>query len=157
MKLIVPIGPAGSGKTTFWEEMSSKKRIFRISADDWRYILYNYSKGFKEEFEYKVWGHVWETFISSLRSGKNVYLDCTNLTKSRRMPFIYVAKEFGYKIEIVLFNLSIKKILKQNNSRKRKVSEDIVCKQLLSLEYPDKQEYDKLKYITNKIQVWKEK
>jgi len=155
MKLIIPIGPAGSGKTTLWKKIATNSNtIIRISADRYRYKLYDYNNSFKEMFENEVWQSVWNQFIKSLQNKKDIFLDATNLTKSRRLPFIFVARTFGYEI---LLETTIIETFKRNNSRKRIVPESIIINQVFSLEYPEPSEYDFLEYKSNKIQVWKKK
>lgn len=157
-KLIIMVGVAGAGKTTTALKLMkySHESTCRLCADEMRYNLYDYlNEGFKEEFENKIWQTIWNSFIQLLRKRDNILLDMTNLTKKRRMPFIHVARTFKYKIEIILFDITIIKILNQNQIRERKVPEKEICRQFMSLEYPEESEYDSIKVITNKIQVKK--
>ena len=155
-KLIVPIGPAGCGKTVYGERYR-KYDMHYVSADSFRHLLYDYDNMFDPERENEVWKMVWAEFMIMVKTNLNIYLDNTNLTRMIRMPFIHVARSFGYRIEMIYFNTPIGKILKQNQSRKRKVPESVVCRQFMEMQYPDKIECDSLEVVNGEIYVkWSE-
>ena len=144
-KLIIPIGPAGCGKTTWW-----RNHIYstagRISADNIRFTKLKYPDSgidFDPQIEPEVWQEVWEDFIKYCSvPAINIYLDCTNLTQTIRNPFIHVARSFGYTIEIVWFKTSLFQCLLNNKKRERHVPEDVIARQFLALQPPEGWEYD---------------
>lgn len=144
--LIVPVGVAASGKTTWWHKQ--RNWSYNISADSMRYELYDYDNGFKKEYEDEVWASVWKKFIHLLKESDNIYLDNTNLTKFKRSPFINVARAFGYKIRIIFFDGTIIQILQQNMKRSRRVPDEVICRQIIALQYPEPSEYDSIKTVS---------
>lgn len=145
MRLIIPIGPAGCGKTRYYNKDFS--HFIRISADEIRSKILNSKKTgvyWNAEIESKVWNKVWSKYLNNMSSGTNIYLDATNLTIRTRFPFINIAKFFNYKIELIFFKTSLIKILQRNEQRERRVDEKVICRQFLKLERPEKYEYDRV-------------
>ena len=151
-KLIIPLGTAASGKTTWYESYNfnnpcGKDYVQRISADDTRFHLLNYPDSgidFDPKVEPEVWRMVWFEFIRVLRGSYSIYLDCTNLTKARRQPFIDCARAFGYEIQLIWFQTSLATCLQQNADRDRTLDEAIIARQFVALQAPEGYEYDTL-------------
>ena len=147
-RLIIPIGCVCAGKTILWDNIkhAKSKNLVRVSRDDIRYQLYDYEKGLKLEFEDVVQQNLWNYFLKAILNDKNIYLDLTNYTRARRMPFVYVARYHKYQIVMIVFNTTLSQSIKRNKLRKRMTSEKIICEQFQNTEYPDKSEYDILHY-----------
>jgi len=146
-KLILPIGCAASGKTSWFTRFISPNVSFRISADEIRFEILNYPKSgidFDPMIEPQVWAKVWQLFIANTLVRNPIFLDCTNLTQARRMPFINCARAFGYEIQIVWFKKSLMTCLQQNAARDRTLDESIIARQFVALQAPEGYEYDTL-------------
>ena len=150
-KLILPIGPAACGKTTYWNtkyESDSTFRYRRVSADEIRFELLDYSNsgvGFNPRCEPTVWRKVWDEFVGLLVSNHlHIFLDCTNLTQTRRTPFIHCARAFGYDIEMVWFTTDLLTIVERNLARDRTVPANIIGRQFANAQRPEPWEYDEL-------------
>ena len=142
-RLIIVIGPAGSGKTTYYKKYHTHhKKMVRVSADECRSSLYEYDKGFDPEKEPSVWQMVWFHFMDAVRHGQNIFLDNTNLTTARRLQFVHIARCFNYEVKMIIFRTPLRTILTQNQQRKRIVPEKIICQQVFSFQYPQPYEYD---------------
>lgn len=139
-KLIIPIGIAGCGKTTLYEKQYKSQQYVRISADDIRFKMLDSGKTgiyFEPHVEPLVWRKVWHIFIEAMTfTQRDIYLDATNLTSLIRAPYINTALYYKYDIHYILFQNPLVDILKQNRERKRKVPEEILCKQFVRLESP---------------------
>jgi len=139
-QLIIPIGPAGCGKSSFYNNNFYLMDVCRISADDIRFKLLDYKKtgvDFDQSREYIVWGSVWEAFISHINKENSIYLDATNLTQKIREPFRQIAKQKGYDIKIIYFKTNLYNCLTQNMLRDRHVNEKVIARQFLALEPPE--------------------
>ena len=123
MELIILIGIAGSGKTTFC------KKIFpnhvHISLDE----IQDHSR----QIEFK-------TLEENLASGNDIIIDDTNLTKSIREQFISKAKKYNSEIKGVFFDLSMSRIQMQNSKREKPLPDSVLFKQKKRLESPSKDE-----------------
>ena len=149
--LMIPIGIAGSGKTTYFIENNKycldMDEFVHVSADAIRFKkLDSFHSGiyFDSTIEHEVWQEVWALLIKHISQRKEIYLDCTNLTKAIRAPYIYFARCYGYKIKIILFNSPLKEDLARNAERGRVVPEKVIARQYCQLEIPEKHEYDYL-------------
>lgn len=154
-KLIIPIGPAGCGKTTWWTSMcqghvseTQQYQPNRISSDEIRFNILDYPNSgidFDPTIEPQVWAQVWADLIFYLSERlANIYLDCTNLTRARRAVYIHCARAFGYEIEIVWFKTGLCTCLSKNMLRDRNVPDVVIARQYLALQPPEPWEYDML-------------
>jgi predicted kinase len=148
-RLIIPIGPAGCGKTYYFYKLPVQKNyVSRISADKIRNNYYYYDEdGFDPEFEDMVWKCLMSLFMRAIQRKDDIYLDCTNLTKIRRQVYVNIAYHFKYEIKMVLFRIPAMVVLQRNKDRKRQAPEKIICRQIASLQEPEPDEYDILEEI----------
>lgn len=119
---IFPIGCAGSGKTTLHKKKYS--HIKRISPDQFRFKILNYPESgidFDDTLEPYIWKKTKEAVIEAINNGESFYLDCTNLTQTKRAEY-YALLPATYEIILHHFQLPLEKILKQNTQRSRIVS-----------------------------------
>lgn len=79
--LMIMVGPPGSGKTTYSQNLTG---YLRISQDD------------DGKF-----GHL-DLFINCLRHGESMIVDRMNMTKAQRNTYLRKAKEYGFSTEIVV-------------------------------------------------------
>lgn len=98
-KLIVLVGPPGSGKSTA-----------AMSGDIRDYFYINQDKHGKE-------GHL-ERFKQAIESNYNIVIDRMNFSKEQRNRYLLPAKAAGYETEIQVFHESKKTCLARCNARK---------------------------------------
>ena len=97
-KLILLVGPPGSGKTTWCKEKLSD--YTRINQDE-------------QDKE----GHR-ELFFKALREGKNIIVDRMNFNVSQRRRYLDPAKAKSYNTEIIVFHVPMDVCLERCKSRK---------------------------------------
>ena len=123
MGLILLIGIADSGKTTFWKKVFPKH--VHISLDE--------IQGKNREIEFKI-------LEKNLALENNIIIDDTDLTKSIRAKFIQRAKKYNTEIKGVFFDYSMSRIQMQNSKRETSLPDFVLFKQKKLLESPTKDE-----------------
>lgn len=111
-KLLLIIGIPGSGKSTMANKIKSENPEF-YDANVWEA-----DKFFMKDGEYKfnpnILGaaHWWcqAQVESDMKKGDNIIVSNTSLTPKERRPYIKLAKEYGYEIEVIECNGSFKNI-----------------------------------------------
>ena len=95
-KLILLVGPPGSGKTTYSDNYIKYNPSFkRISQDD---------MGKQEHFV---------AFQTHLSKGEDIILDRMNFNKDQRKKYLNPAKEVGYETKIIVFHTPFKTCLER--------------------------------------------
>lgn len=161
--IILPIGPAGCGKSSFFELLvkTSKNKFYRISPDDIRFEILDSDHTkiyFDPRIEPEVWKEVYLKLQKACKAKLNIFFDATNLNKERRYGILGNVFQSmktlifnGYEIYCYCFEYPLSTILQQNKQRERKVEEDAIAKQFLSYQRPEEWEYDFCKIFTNPI------
>jgi len=162
MHLIIPIGPAGCGKSTWIKDHTPKNenslRAWVISPDQVRFDHLNSSETgiyFDEKREPEIWKYIWANLEYTVRRFETEYFDptffdATNLSKVRRYEIIkhvYNYTKQKPRISMVWFKTSLATCLERNALRTRKVPEAVIAKQFLALEPPEPWEYDQLEVV----------
>jgi len=121
--LYVMCGPSGSGKSTwanFCRLMHPKAVI--VSTDDIREELFS-DASCQDEPE-KVFRIAYDRVESLLNMNYDVVLDAMNITKNARKQVLARFKK--YEPTCVVVNTSLEDCIKRQESRDRKVSEDLI-------------------------------
>ncbi|MHA1339738.1 MAG: AAA family ATPase [Promethearchaeota archaeon] len=148
-ELVIPIGPAGCGKSTY--QMKNYPHYTLMSPDLIRFKILdseNTKIYFDYEFEPQVWKQVYILFEEALNRGDNIFFDGTNLTQKFRYPLVCRALRKSYKIHMIYFKIPLEVALERNRKRERKVREEVIKEQYEILEPPEPWEYDKLTIIS---------
>lgn len=129
--VVLAIGLPGSGKTTWF----GRRGVSPLSSDMLRGIL------FDDVEEQRYQGLVFSTLRSMLRARLIAhmplnYVDATNLSIHERRQWIKMAKNFGYEVHAVFFDVPLEVCLERNRQRDRSVSEDIMRKMAEKLKPP---------------------
>lgn len=119
MRIIVLVGPPGSGKSTFAEEIAVTPNEI-VSSDKIRGIIFD---------DERIQGRqVWPIFNSliaaRLSAERNVIADATNVKLPDFRRVLGLIRAFtDEKITVVLFDTPLEQCIKNNRSRWRSVNE----------------------------------
>jgi predicted kinase len=141
--VIIPIGPAGAGKTSLWEGIECMSP-FRVSPDEIRFEKLNYSEtgvSFDPAIEPEVWEEAYARAhkAATIPSITVIYFDATNLTHAKRYQLISrIRMQLPRQVVpiLVYFHYPLLQCLQQNRKRDRQVPEAVIARQFLSLEPP---------------------
>ncbi len=151
--MILMVGIAGAGKTTFAKK--TYPAFDRISLDD---LAQNYSKKVKLYKRYTPDGLATPSSKSrtaqhvlvseSLKVGRGIVIDDTNLTRHIRSHHIAHGKRYNYMIDCVVF-YNRRRALRQNQNRTTEiVPEHVLRNQWRMLEKPRMDEgFASIRYI----------
>lgn len=147
-------GPAGSGKSTWAENMRIKQwdagdRPFRIiSSDVIRFEKFGAYKIPQEQEKQVIPAMLNE--IRWAKSGRfNVIVDVAICKNKSRIKWFNRLKSCGYDdIELVIVEVPLETALRQNASRDRKVPEEVIKDMYRMLEEPTQAMYDMFSKIT---------
>lgn len=124
-KIILTVGCPGSGKSTWTREFISKNPgYFNINRDDYRQSIMGHEE--RDEYKYtkKKEGIVtcmqFDAAKGILYSGdsvKGVIISDTNLNPERRLMWESFAKEYNWKVEYKVFDVSWTELVKRNSRR----------------------------------------
>jgi predicted kinase len=148
--LHVPSAPSGAGKTTLLRRLQARNPDLQVfSLDMLRHEWYDpndYEKAWKAASEDKEFANkANQRYIEMIKSGKDVYVDNTNLTPKRRKFYIEAARRLGYKVIGYTFDVDLDTLIARQSTRKDKtVPADAVRQQYMSLRAPTKDEVDEL-------------
>ena len=134
MKLILITGPAGAGKSTRAQELMEERGIVHnFEADQW---MKNGQGNYCFDPKKLYYSHkkCQEHAESAMRLKQDVIVSNTTLTKKEARPYIELAKEHGYEVEIIhlttqfqnLHGVPVEKVKQMQNKRELFKLEDFV-------------------------------
>ena len=132
MEVILLVGIAASGKTTFCKQFFSNH--FRISLDE----IEKHSRTKQAQI-----------FENNLKLGKNIIIDDTNLTRKIRSMHIKLAKKYDAELKAIFFNYSMDRIELQNSKREKSLPNYVLFSMKKQLEVPSEEEgFDFIQILT---------
>ncbi len=134
-KLIILLGPAGCGKSTYINKMKSETDVV-VSSDTIREKYFgdiNDQTHNKEVFEI-----FYDTINKELAKNKTVYADATNISKRSRISYKRFLTHNEVEVHIIPTTLELCK--KQNASRERKVPNYVIDRMYKNIELPTEDE-----------------
>ncbi|MDY0198837.1 MAG: AAA family ATPase [Tenuifilaceae bacterium] len=138
----IGIAPAGSGKTTFFNNMFNGFKYTYISADALRKEVTGDASS--QEKNYEVFKLLFNRFLEAIaKKDEIIIIDNTSLTYKDRKKFYDIVEQSGLTIgetcyiKLVVFKTSYNECVKRNNSRERRVPEEVILKQFNKLELPN--------------------
>lgn len=138
--LVVPIGVAGSGKTTYVKK--HYPQFQRISMDEIRgWLSLDPADPLQSQLAYR---YCLPILRKALSNGKSAVWDATSLTPVSRKTVVDIAREFDARITMLLFDVPIDELLRRNSNRRGKVPDEVILSQLRELEPPSENEADKI-------------
>jgi predicted kinase len=129
--VVLAIGLPGSGKSSWFK----RHNITPLSSDMVRQILFDDAT--EQRFQDLVFSNLRSLLRARLIAHRPLnYLDATNLTPHDRHSWIKLAKDFGYDIQAVYFDVPLEVCLERNQRRQRVVSEEVMRKMAAKLKPP---------------------
>lgn len=129
--VVLAVGLPGSGKTTWYK----RRGVTPLSSDAVRQIL------FDDPTEQHHQDLVFGTLRSLLRARLIArmpmnYVDATNLSPKERRHWIKMARDFGYEVQAVYFDVPLEVCMERNRRRNRVVPEDVMHRMAAKLKPP---------------------
>ena len=122
------VGPPGSGKSTYANELADSENAVVISGDDIRSELYGSAEVQGD------WGEIWERIDECVSEscGMPVIIDGTHCREDYRAEAITLLRSYGYnRVEAIVMKTSLATCLARNFKRERNVP-DYIVKQMHS-------------------------
>ena len=170
--LILPIGASGTGKSSTYQKIvQGREYTHYYSWDALRLDWYasgsdcrndppvdRYSVAYQRSTKDKEFGRKTQAeFIKLVKTGHNVYVDNTNLSRKRRRFFVDQARSHGYFVMAVLYPIALDELLRRQKTRYDKVVPDGAVKgHYMHLQLPLYGEVDEIMVMGNNIPGWTE-
>lgn len=129
--VVLAVGLPGSGKSSWFKRHS----INPLSSDVLRSILFDDPA--EQRFQDLVFSNLRSMLKARLIARRPMnYVDATNLTPQERQNWIKLAKDFGYEVHAVFFDVPLEVCIERHQRRDRLVPEDIMRKMASKLKAP---------------------
>jgi predicted kinase len=129
--VILAIGLPGSGKSSWFK----RHNITPLSSDLMRSLLFDDPT--EQGFQDLVFSNLRSMLKARLLARRPLnYVDATNLTPHERHAWIKLAKDYGYEVQAVFFDVPLEVCLERNHRRQRVVSDDVMRQMAAKLKPP---------------------
>jgi predicted kinase len=129
--VVLAIGLPGSGKSSWFK----RHDIRPLSSDLLRELLFDDAQ--EQRFQDLVFSNLRSMLKARLVACRPVnYVDATNLTPHDRHSWIKLAKDYGYDVQGVYFDVPVEVCLERNQKRERVVAEDVMRRMAGKLKAP---------------------
>jgi len=129
--VVLAIGLPGSGKSSWFK----RHNIHPLSSDLLRELLFDDAQ--EQRFQDLVFSNLRSMLKARLIARRPMnYVDATNLTPHDRNSWIKLAKDYGYDVQGVFFDVPLEVCLERHQRRGRVVPEDIMRKMAGKLKPP---------------------
>jgi predicted kinase len=129
--VVLAIGLPGSGKSSWFK----RHNITPLSSDLLRALLFDDAT--EQRFQDLVFSNLRSMLKARLIARRPMnYVDATNLTPHERHSWIKLAKDFGYEVQAVFFDVPVDICLQRNQKRSRVVAEDVMRRMAGKLKAP---------------------
>lgn len=129
--VVLAIGLPGSGKSSWFK----RHNIHPLSSDLLRELLFDDAQ--EQRFQDLVFSNLRSMLKARLIARRPMnYVDATNLTPHDRHSWIKLAKDYGYDVQGVFFDVPLEVCLERHHRRGRAVPEDIMRKMAGKLKPP---------------------
>jgi predicted kinase len=129
--VILAIGLPGSGKSSWFK----RHNITPLSSDMLRLLLFDDSQ--EQRFQDLVFSNLRSMLKARLIARRPLnYVDATNLTPHERHSWIKLAKDYGYEVQAVFFDVPVEVCLERNQRRDRNVEEGALRRMAAKLKPP---------------------
>jgi predicted kinase len=139
MKFAITVGIPLSGKSTFCENKRKEGWVI-VNPDTFRKVYSNSERTLLDDHDERfIWKCVNLTVYSLLRTGHDVILDATNVSKSRRSDWGRVAKEFGLTLQLFVMPFDVEESIRRNKKILR-FPDDVITRMAGNYNPPDSSE-----------------
>ena len=129
--VVLAIGLPGSGKSSWFK----RHNITPLSSDLLRALLFDDPT--EQRFQDLIFSNLRSMLKARLIARRPTnYVDATNLTPHERSGWIKLAKDYGYEVQAVFFDVPVEVCLARNERRERKVPEDAMRRMAGKLKLP---------------------
>src|SRR5437667_583283 len=129
--VVLAIGLPGSGKSSWFKRHS----IAPLSSDMLRSLLFDDPT--EQRFQDLIFSNLRSMLRARLIARRPMnYVDATNLTPNERHSWIKLAKDYGYEVHAVFFDVPVEVCLERNQRRQRVVPEDVMRRMAAKLRQP---------------------
>jgi predicted kinase len=129
--VVLAIGLPGSGKSSWFK----RHNIHPLSSDLLRELLFDDAQ--EQRFQDLVFSNLRSMLKARLVARRPMnYVDATNLTPHDRSSWIKLAKDYGYDVQGVFFDVPLEVCMERHQRRGRAVPEDIMRKMASKLKAP---------------------
>jgi predicted kinase len=129
--VVLAIGLPGSGKSSWFK----RHQIQPLSSDLLRALLFDDAN--EQRFQDLVFSNLRSMLKARLIARRPTnYLDATNLTPHERSNWIKLAKDYGYEVHAVFFDVPLEVCLDRNRRRQRVVDEAVMHRMSSKLRPP---------------------
>jgi len=129
--VVLAIGLPGSGKSSWFK----RHNISPLSSDLLRALLFDDAG--EQRYQDLIFSNLRSMLKARLIARRPMnYLDATNLTPHDRQSWIKLAKDFGYEVQAVFFDVPVEVCLQRNQKRSRVVEEDVMRRMAGKLKAP---------------------
>jgi predicted kinase len=129
--VVLAIGLPGSGKSSWFK----RHNIHPLSSDLLRELLFDDAQ--EQRFQDLVFSNLRSMLKARLIARRPMnYVDATNLTPHDRNSWIKLAKDYGYDVQGLFFDVPLEVCLERHQRRGRVVAEDVMRKMAGKLKAP---------------------
>jgi predicted kinase len=129
--VVLAIGLPGSGKSSWFK----RHNIAPLSTDLLRGLLFDDPQ--EQRFQDLVFSNLRSMLKARLIAHRPMnYVDATNLSAHERHSWIKLAKDYGYEVQGVFFDVPVETCMERNQRRQRKVPEDVMRRMSAKLRPP---------------------
>lgn len=136
--LVVLVGPAGCGKSTFASRHFRRTQV--VSSDECRALVCD------DPADQRVSAHAFELMHLMIKKrlslGRLTVCDATNLEPRARRPLLRMARQNGFKTVAIVFKVPLSVCVRRNSSRHRVVPGDALRNQHAMLDKTLKSIYE---------------
>ncbi|MCS7229068.1 MAG: AAA family ATPase [Candidatus Kryptonium sp.] len=126
--LVVLCGVAGSGKSTFAKKFFKRTQV--VSSDHCRAMISD------NPANQAVSKHAFDLFYfiieKRLLVGRLTVADATSLSKETRSQLIEIARKYGFRVVIIIFDIPVEICIERDKNRPRKVGEQVIRNQYVN-------------------------
>ena len=129
--VVLSIGLPGSGKSSWFK----RHNINPLSSDLLRQLLFDDPT--EQRFQDLVFSNLRSMLKARLIARRPMnYVDATNLSPHERHGWVKLAKDFGYEVQAVFFDVPLEVCLERNAKRHRVVSDEVMRRMSSKLRPP---------------------
>ena len=129
--VVLAIGLPGSGKSSWFK----RHNVVPLSSDMVRSLLFDDVR--EQRFQDLVFSNLRSMLKARLIAKRPTnYVDATNLTPQERQYWIKLAKDYGYEVHAVFFDVPLEVCIDRHQRRDRVVPEDIMRRMAAKLKPP---------------------